>query len=292
MIRGYGGVVHWGALGFPIVVYLGIRSTPAIRSSRSSLSWVAAPASEFTGFPGRRRHARPDDLQVLPRAERTGWVLCDAYISSGRPLPLDGRRLLRDQLTRPAEAGCWYLAGEEVEFSSARREDALSGLHETGARPPPSPRVDVFQQGYSYLSEVGLDGVNDTLTALRDALHAVALPPPSMDDEWGLGQMEFTSFDGGAGRNGSDGAVPQHRQAGLPTARIVGQLHVPTWPPEAPSPAAGTCTSRCWSPPARTCLPTRPRPCRGSAGRTSPVCSTTRTSRPTSPPASKASPAG
>jgi len=39
---------------------------------------------------------------------------------------------------------------------------------------------------------VRLDGVNDSLTALRDALYAVDLPPRSMEDEWGPGQMEFT----------------------------------------------------------------------------------------------------
>ena len=37
-----------------------------------------------------------------------------------------------------------------------------------------------------------LDGVNDSPTALRDALSAVDLPPRSIEDEWGPGQMEFT----------------------------------------------------------------------------------------------------
>lgn len=146
---------------------------------------------ELTGFPDVVVVPDPTTFQVLPWADRTGWVLCDAHFSNGRPLPLDGRRILRDQLARLGEAGYRYLAGLEVEFYIVRREDALIGLHETGA-PPPPPRVDVFQQGYQYLSEVRLDGVNDTLTALRDALHSVGLPPRSMEDEWGPGQMEFT----------------------------------------------------------------------------------------------------
>jgi glutamine synthetase len=146
---------------------------------------------EFTGFPDVVVVPDPTTFQVLPWADRTGWVLCDAYFSNGKPIPLDGRRILRTQLERLGAAGYRYLAGLEVEFYIVRRESSTIGLHQTGA-PPPPPSVDVFEQGYQFLSEVRLDGVNDTLTALRDALYAVGLPPRSMEDEWGPGQMEFT----------------------------------------------------------------------------------------------------
>lgn len=146
---------------------------------------------EFTGFPDVVVVPDPTTFQVLPWADRTGWLLCDAYFNNGTPVPLDGRRILRTQLERLANAGYRYLAGLEVEFYIVRRETALIGLHETGA-PPPPPAVDVFEHGYQFLSEVRLDGVNDTLTALRDALYEVGLPPRSMEDEWGPGQMEFT----------------------------------------------------------------------------------------------------
>lgn len=146
---------------------------------------------EFTGFPDVVVVPDPTTFQVLPWADRTGWLLCDTYFSSGKPMPLDGRRILRDQLTRLGEAGFRYLAGLEVEFYIVRRESPLIGLDETGA-PPPPPAVDVFEHGYQFLSEVRLDGVHDTLTALRDGLYAVGLPPRSMEDEWGPGQMEFT----------------------------------------------------------------------------------------------------
>ncbi len=146
---------------------------------------------EFTGFPDVVVVPDPTTFQVLPWADRTGWVLCDTYFSNGKPLPLDGRRILRGQLDRLGQAGFRYLAGLEVEFYIVRRESGLIGLHETGA-PPPPPAVDIFEHGYQFLSEVRLDGVNDTLTALRDALYAVGLPPRSMEDEWGPGQMEFT----------------------------------------------------------------------------------------------------
>lgn len=146
---------------------------------------------EFTGFPDVVVVPDPTTFTVLPWADRTGWVLCDTYFSSGKPVPLDGRRILRDRLSRLEENGFRYLAGLEVEFYIVRRESALIGLDETGA-PPPPPKVDVFEHGYQFLSEVRLDGVHDTLTELRDALYAVDLPPRSMEDEWGPGQMEFT----------------------------------------------------------------------------------------------------
>lgn len=147
--------------------------------------------AEFTGFPDVVVVPDPMTFQVLPWADRTGWLLCDAYFNSGTPLPLDGRRILRSQLERLGAAGYRYLAGLEVEFYIVRRESAVIALNETGA-PPPPPAVDVFEHGYQFLSEVRLDGVNETLTALRDALYAVGLPPRSMEDEWGPGQMEFT----------------------------------------------------------------------------------------------------
>lgn len=146
---------------------------------------------EFTGFPDVVLVPDPTTFRVLPWADSTGWLLCDAYFSNGKPVPLDGRRVLRNQLERLGEAGYRYLAGLEVEFYILRRKSAVIGLDETGA-PPPPPAVDVFEHGYQFLSEVRLDGVNDTLTALRDALEAIGLPPRSMEDEWGPGQIEFT----------------------------------------------------------------------------------------------------
>ena len=37
-----------------------------------------------------------------------------------------------------------------------------------------------------------LDSVSGTLEAIRDGLNAIGLPPRSMEDEWGPGQMEFS----------------------------------------------------------------------------------------------------
>ncbi len=49
---------------------------------------------ELTGFPDVVLVPDPATFQVLPWADRTGWMLCDVYFSSGQPMPLDGRGLI------------------------------------------------------------------------------------------------------------------------------------------------------------------------------------------------------
>jgi glutamine synthetase len=146
---------------------------------------------EFSGFPDVVIVPDPGTFRVLPWADRTGWVLCDVYFSNGKPVPLDGRAIMREQLRRLEAAGYRYVAGLEVEYYIVRVVSDRIALDQTGA-PPPPPVIDVFEQGYQFLSETRLDGVEDTLRALRDGLSAVGVPPRSMEDEWGPGQMEFT----------------------------------------------------------------------------------------------------
>jgi len=160
---------------------------------------------EFTGFPDVIVVPDPATFRVLPWADRTGWVLCDVYFSSGRPVPLDGRGLMRRLLGELADAGYGYVAGLEVEYYIVAVEPRPLAPADAGFTPPP-PAVSVFERGYQFLSEVRLDSVADTLEALRDGLTAVGLPPRSMEDEWGPGQMEFT-FAPMTGLAAADAAV-------------------------------------------------------------------------------------
>lgn len=160
---------------------------------------------EFTGFPDVVIVPDPHTFRVLPWADRTGWVLCDVYFSNGTPMPLDGRAIMREQLRRLGAAGYGYAAGLEVEYYIVRLADERTALEATGA-PPPPPAVDIFQQGYQFLSETRLDGVEDTLRALRDGLYDIGIPPRSMEDEWGPGQMEFT-FAPLTGLNAADAMI-------------------------------------------------------------------------------------
>jgi glutamine synthetase len=160
---------------------------------------------EFTGFPDVVVVPDPGTFQVLPWADRTGWMLCDVYFGNGQPMPLDGRGLLRRMLSELADAGYDYLAGLEVEFSIVVRSPEELLPENAGFTPPPPP-VSVFERGYQFLSEVRLDGMGPTLEAVRDALTAVGLPPRSIEDEWGPGQLEF-SFSPLSGLAAADAAV-------------------------------------------------------------------------------------
>jgi glutamine synthetase len=146
---------------------------------------------EFTGFPDVVLVPDPTTFQVLPWADRTGWMLCDVYFGNGQPMPLDGRGLMRRVLGDLAEAGYDYLAGIEIEYYVVKLDSDRLTPENAGFTPVP-PDVSVFERGYQYLSEVRLDSVGDTIEAIRDALWEVGLPPRAMEDEWGPGQLEFS----------------------------------------------------------------------------------------------------
>ena len=158
--------------------------------------------AEFTGFPDVVLVPDPGTFRVLPWADRTGWMLCDVYFGNGQPVPLAGRGLLRRVLAELGEAGYDYLAGLEVEFSIVIRSPEQLAPENAGFTPPPPP-VSVFERGYQFLSEVRLDSMGETLEAIRDALSDIGLPPRSLEDEWGPGQLEF-SFAPMAGLDAAD----------------------------------------------------------------------------------------
>src|SRR5579875_2823494 len=53
---------------------------------------------ELTGFPDFVLVPDPVTFRVLPFADRSAWVLTDAYFSNGRPVPIDPRGILRAQV--------------------------------------------------------------------------------------------------------------------------------------------------------------------------------------------------
>ena len=148
--------------------------------------------AEFTGFPDIVLVPDPSTFQILPWGDRTGWLLCDAYFANGQPVPLDGRGLLRRQLAALRGLGYDFTVGLEVEFSIfTPLPDQRLEPERAGFTPPP-PAVSVFERGYQFLSETRLDSMAGTLNAIRDALWQLGLPPRSMEDEWGPGQVEMT----------------------------------------------------------------------------------------------------
>jgi glutamine synthetase len=161
--------------------------------------------AEFTGFPDIVLVPDPATFRILPWADRTGWLLCDAYFSTGQPLPLDGRGLLRRQLAHLGDLGYDLTTGLEVEFSIFTPDGGPLAPENAGFTPPP-PAVSIFERGYQFLSETRLDAMAPALDAIRDALWALGLPPRAMDDEWGPGQVEV-SFAPMNGLAAADAAV-------------------------------------------------------------------------------------
>src|SRR5256714_11932721 len=89
--------------------------------------------------------------------------------------------------------GYGYVAGLEVELYITRVARSGIRLDETGeGQPGPAPEVEVFQRGSQSLSDARLDGMGGRVEAIRDGLWDVGLPPRSIEDEWGPGQIEFT----------------------------------------------------------------------------------------------------
>lgn len=160
---------------------------------------------ELTGFPDVILVPDPTTFQILPWANRTAWVLSDAYFSNGKPVGLSTRQVLRQQLAVARELGFEYAAGLEVEFYIFRREQLRIGTDETGWPAPPPP-VSVVAQGYQYLSETRLAQISEILDPLRDHFEAVGLPLRTMEDEWGPGQTEIT-FDPQLGLGAADAMI-------------------------------------------------------------------------------------
>src|SRR3984957_321189 len=161
--------------------------------------------AEFTGFPDVMLVPDPTTFQVLPWADRTGWLLCDAYFANGQPVPLDGRGLLRRQLAALGDLGYDFTVGLEIEFSIFKLTNEPLTPDRAGFTPLP-PAVSVFERGYQFLSETRLDSMGGTPTAVTDAPWALGLSPRTVEDEWGPGQVELT-FPPMRGLAAADAAV-------------------------------------------------------------------------------------
>src|SRR5262245_31271297 len=135
--------------------------------------------------------ADPTSFRVLPWANATGWLLCDLYFPSGKPVPFSTRSLYRDTLMRLAEAGFVFMAGLEVEFHLFKLDNPRLAASET-AWPAEPPEVSLISQGFNLLTEVRYDLVDPILELFRRDLIKLGLPLRSIEQELGPSQVEFT----------------------------------------------------------------------------------------------------
>lgn len=135
--------------------------------------------------------ADPATFKVLPWAPRSGWLLCDAYLSDGSECPVATRRILQQAVRQLAGQGLEFVAGLEIEFHVFKLDDPCMELHQSG-QPGDPPRVSLLSQGYQYLTELRYDRVDHIMELLRTNLQALGAPLRSMEVEYGPSQFELT----------------------------------------------------------------------------------------------------
>lgn len=133
----------------------------------------------------------PSTFKVLPWAPRTGWVLCDAYMTDGKPCPYATRQILQRAVRQLSELELEFIAGLEVEFHVFKLDDACLGLADSG-QPGEPPRVSLLSHGHQYLTELRYDRVDAVMELLRSQLIALGLPLRSLEVEFGPSQFELT----------------------------------------------------------------------------------------------------
>lgn len=153
-------------------------------------------SAELAGFPNVVMVPDPTTFRILPWADRTGWMLADLYMTSGRPFALSPRAILKKALAEMQDLGYDYQAGLEVEWYLTRIVDPCLEPETIGGLGTPAapPKVMPVAKGYSYLLENHLDEVEPIMAEVRQHLLALGMPLRSIEDEWAPSQME-TTFD-------------------------------------------------------------------------------------------------
>lgn len=163
---------------------------------------------ELSGSPNIVMIPDPTTFRILPWADRTGWMLADLSMRSGRPFVLSPRAILKKALQELADAGYSYHAGLEVEWYLTHIIDPCLEPATIGAPGVPAapPKVMPVAKGYSYLLENHLDQVEPIMAEIRHHLLDLEMPLRSIEDEWAPSQME-TTFDVMDGMNVADSMV-------------------------------------------------------------------------------------
>jgi glutamine synthetase len=135
--------------------------------------------------------ADPTTFRVLPWSPTSGWVLCDLYFGSGKPVPFSTRQLYRTVLDQLGARGYDFVAGLEVEFHLFKLDDAHMAPEDAG-QPGRPPSVSLLTHGYQYLAEQRFDMMEPAIDIIRRDIIALGLPLRSVEVEFGPSQCEFT----------------------------------------------------------------------------------------------------
>lgn len=133
----------------------------------------------------------PTTFKSLPWSPRTGWLLCDAYLSDGSAVPYATRPILAKANALLAERGWQLTTGLEIEFHVFRVTDPHMQAADAG-QPGRPIGVELLTHGYQYLTESRYDSVDALMQLLRETCEQLALPVNSLEIEFGPSQFEFT----------------------------------------------------------------------------------------------------
>jgi glutamine synthetase len=149
---------------------------------------------ELTGCPNYGLVPDPLTFRVLPWAPQTGWILCDAYLKTGDPLPFDSRQLARKAFKELNEKGYDLYAGLEVEFSLTKivNDEINPELLGAPGSPAEPPKVRPVARGYQYQLEAHNDEIDEILQLIVQNIEDLGLPLRTIEDEWGPSQIEVT----------------------------------------------------------------------------------------------------
>ena len=135
----------------------------------------------------------PDTFQVLPWADKTGWMLCDLTLKDGGEIPFCTRSQLRRATQALADAGYEHRSGLELEFTVLKLEDPRLA-HSDAGFPPVPPDTSLTTRGYQFLTEAREDELEPIFTIVRQVCDGLSLPLRSLEVEFGPSQIEAT-FD-------------------------------------------------------------------------------------------------
>jgi glutamine synthetase len=147
----------------------------------------------FTNAADVLMRADPTTFHVLPWAQKTAWIQCQAFDREGHLLPFDTRGQLQRALARLAELGLGMRCGLEVEFHIYKLDDAQLAP-EQSSWPAPPPRVTMIHPGNNVLCEQWADMSEAPMRIVLQMAQALDLPIRSLEVELGPSQVEVV-FD-------------------------------------------------------------------------------------------------
>jgi len=152
--------------------------------------------NELPGFEGASNVMMlpdPNSFKILPWAEKTAWLLCQAWFPNGEPVPYDSRRILQRALGKLAAKGWGMKCGLEVEFHIYKLRDTEHGDDadpSQAAWPGPAPQVSMIHPGFNLLNELWFDRAEPALRIVKQTAQDLGLPLLSLEIELGPSQVE------------------------------------------------------------------------------------------------------